>query len=258
MNDAHRRGRRKMRRQPRDQPLHFRDLLRLRGAVLFRPALDLPRDVIVAAAEVGKPERGGIKRMQPRQGRVHGVVDRGALGGLGRRHVRLPDDAAFDVIHEIERGSGNAGVVAVKHRRSDREALRVKRADHAELAVDGVRGRQQLARRLSPQHVTARRRLQEVRGVGLTPLELAHGEGRREVGEARSEKRFKPRGVDREPAGNLLGSGKRGLAVDRHGGVRGPICYVTFKLIGYALPMDLYHHDQVPFDSLGHQQGPAA
>jgi hypothetical protein len=185
--------------------------------------------------------------MQPRQGRVHGIVDRRAFCRLRRRHVRLPDDAAFDVIHEIERGSGNAGVVAVKHRRGDRKALRVQRADHAELAIDGVRGREQLARRLSPQHVTARGRLQEVCGIGLTALELAHAERRHEIGEARSEKRFEPRHVDREPAGKFLGSGKRGLAVNRHGDVRGPICYDTFKLIGYALPMDLYHHDQVPF-----------
>ena len=49
---------------------------------------------------------------------------------------------------------------------------------------------------------------------------------------ARSEKRFEPRDVDREPAGKFLGSGKRGLAVDRHGDVRGPICYATFKLTG--------------------------
>jgi hypothetical protein len=32
----------------------------------------------------------------------------------------------------------------------------------------------------------------------------------------RGEKGFEPRGIDREHAGNVLGSGKRGLTIDRY------------------------------------------
>ena len=153
--------------------------------------------------------------MQPRQRGVHGVIDRRALGGLGTGHVRLPDDAAFDVIHDIERRAGDAGIVAVDERRGDREALGTERADDAEFALDRVRGRQQLARRLSPEHVAACGRFQQVGGIGLAALELAHVQRACEVKQARGKKGFEPRGIDRERAGNVLGSGKRGLAIDR-------------------------------------------
>jgi hypothetical protein len=157
--------------------------------------------------------------MQPRQRGIHGVIDRCALGGLGIGHVRLPDDAAFDVIHDIERRAGDAEIIAVNERRGDREALGMQRADDAELAVDRVRGRQQLARRLSPQHVAARGRRQQVGGIGLPALELAHVQRTCEVRQARGEKGLEPRGIDGERAGSVLGSGKRGLAIDgRHGG----------------------------------------
>ena len=64
-----------MRGQPRDQPFHLLDRLGLRGAVLLRPALDLARHVIFAAAVIGKPDRRRIEAVQPRQRRVHGVED---------------------------------------------------------------------------------------------------------------------------------------------------------------------------------------
>src|SRR5262249_39081 len=82
-------------------------------------------------------------------------------------------------------------------------------------AVDRVRGREQLARRLAPQHVAARGRLQKVGGVGLAALELPRAERAGEIGQPRGEKGFEPRGIDGERAGDVLGPGKRGLAIDR-------------------------------------------
>ena len=158
--------------------------------------------------------------MQPRQRGVHGVVDRGALGRRGPRHVRLPDHAALDMRHQVERRAGDIGVVAVDERRGHREALRVERGDHPVLAIDGVRGRQQLARRLAPQHVAARGRRQEIGGIGLAALELAQLERAVEIGQARGEKGFEPRGIDGEPGGDVLGAGKCGLAIDRGHGDR--------------------------------------
>jgi hypothetical protein len=49
----------------------------------------------------------------------------------------------------------------------------------------------------------------------LAALELAHVQRTCEVKQARGKKGFEPRGIDRERAGNVLGSGKRGLAIDR-------------------------------------------
>src|SRR5262245_26687769 len=156
--------------------------------------------------------------MEPRERRVHGVVDRCAFGGLGIRHVRLPDDAALDVVHEIEGGTGDARVIAVEQRRGDWKFLRVQRADHAELAVDRMRGRKQLTRRLAAQHVAARGRLEQIGGIGLAALELAHAQRGHEVRQARGEINFEPRGIERERAANVLGAGKRGLAIDRRHG----------------------------------------
>jgi hypothetical protein len=120
--------------------------------------------------------------MQPRERGVHGVVDRRALARLCTRHVRLPDHATLDVGHEIERRAGDGRIVAIKHRRGHGKASCVERAGHAELAVDRVRGREQLARRLAPQHVAARGRLEKIGGIGLAALELAHAERPREIG----------------------------------------------------------------------------
>src|SRR5262245_21968620 len=156
--------------------------------------------------------------MEPRECRVHGVVNRRALGGLGIRHVRLPDDAALDVVHEIEGRAGDARVVAVEQRRGDRKFLRMERADHAELAVDRVRGRKQLTGRLAAQHITAGGRLEKISGIGLPALELAHAQWRREVRQSCREIGFEPRGLERERAGNVFGAGERGLAIDRRHG----------------------------------------
>src|SRR5260370_15599201 len=120
--------------------------------------------------------------MEPRERGIHGVVDSRALGGFGTRHVRLPDDAALGVLHDIERRAGDARVIAVEHRYGDWKFLRMERADDAELAVDRVRGWEQLARRLAPQHVAARGCFEKVGGIGLPALELAQGERRREIG----------------------------------------------------------------------------
>src|SRR5437588_12993925 len=108
--------------------------------------------------------------MQPRERRVHRVVDRRALGGLRIRHVRLPPAAALDVVHHIERRAGDGGIVAVDDRRCDRKALRMERADDTELAIDRMRGWEQLAWWLAAQHVAARGCLEKIGRIGLSAL----------------------------------------------------------------------------------------
>ena len=158
VHHARRLARRQMRRQPGDQPLHVLDRLRSRR-----------RGIASTSARPGarhNSRRGRnrtsrsrrIERMQPRDGRVHGVVDGRALGRIGRRHLRLPEHAALDIGHDEERRADDALVGAIEHRLGDREVLGGKRADDAVLAVHGMRGGQQLARRLAPQHVAPQRR----------------------------------------------------------------------------------------------------
>src|SRR4051794_32155700 len=142
-----------MPRQPFDQPLHLVELLCLRGAILLRPAVDLARDIILAAAEIRKPQARRVVAMQARESRYHHVIDRGALPRIGSRHLWIPEYPALDEAHHIERRSGNGLVGAVEHGLCNWKSLARQRLDDAEFAIDGMRRRQELARRLPPQHV---------------------------------------------------------------------------------------------------------
>src|SRR5438309_11733226 len=55
------------------------------------------------------------------------------------------------------------------------------------LAVDGVRGGQELARRLAPEHVLAVAGPEVIRGIRLPALELAHRHRPAEPGNARRQ-----------------------------------------------------------------------
>ncbi len=183
-------------------------------AILLRPALDLPGDVVLAAAEVAEPDRRRLEGVQPRQRRVHRVVDRRALDRRRLRHVRFPEHAAAHMAHEIERRTGDALVGAVEQRRGDRKALRMQRADHAELAVDRVRGRQQLAGRLAAQHVAPARRLDQVGRVRLAALELAQAERAGIAGQCGREIGVEPLRIDGERGRHRLHAGKCRLSID--------------------------------------------
>ena len=128
---------------------------------------------------------------------VHGVVDRGALGRVGAGHLRLPEHAAVDEAHHVERRAGDALVRAIDQRLGHRKFLRMQRADDAIFAVDRVRRRQQLARRLAAQDVTPRRRLQEISRVRLAALELLDCQRAGEARHMRVEISLKPRGIER-------------------------------------------------------------
>ena len=141
--------------EPVDQSLHVLDPLGLGRPILLRPARDLARHVILAAAVIAKTDCRGIERMQTRQRRIHAVVNLRAFCRVGFRHVRLPKNAAVGESHDKERSADNTFVLAIEERLGDRKALRVKSADHPIFAIDRMRGRQQLAGRLSAQDVTS-------------------------------------------------------------------------------------------------------
>jgi hypothetical protein len=100
------------------------------------------------------------------------VVDAGALRRRQLRQRYAGDDAAFDVIHHVERSADDRRVFAQQSRGRHRHVGAWQRAQDPVLALDQVRRRQQLARRLLPQHELLGRRLDQERGIGLTALEL--------------------------------------------------------------------------------------
>ncbi len=134
------------------------------------------------------------------------------------RQMRLPEDAPVDIAHHEKWGAHHLRVLAIDDRLRHREVLAVERRDHAEFAVDRMGGVQKLARRLAPQHIAARRRLQKIGGIRLPPFELAHSEWPGKFRHTGCKPRFEPRGVEAQRRGNILGAGERVLVVqDRHG-----------------------------------------
>ena len=181
---------------------------------MFRPALHLPRHVILAAAIIAKPDFGGIEAVQPRQRRVHGIVDLRALGGLRRRHMRFPEDATLDIGHDEERRADNAFISAIEERLGDRKSLPVERTDDPVFAVDGMRGRQQLSRWLAPQRVEPQRSLHQIGRIGLATLELADRDRPGKARDLIAQIGFEPAGVEAQALGDFARARKGVLAIE--------------------------------------------
>ena len=77
--------------------------------------------------------------MEPRERRIHRIIDCRAFGSRRIGHVRFPDHAAVDVTHHVKRRTDDVAVSAIEHRRGDWKALRIQRADDPELAVNRMR-----------------------------------------------------------------------------------------------------------------------
>ena len=101
-------------------------------------------------------------------------------------------------------------------RLGDREALAVQRADDAEFSIDRMGRRQQFAGRLAAQHITARRRFEQIGRIGLAALELLDREGAGEAANVAGEMIGKPCRVDTQRRGNLFRAGECVLSIDRH------------------------------------------
>jgi hypothetical protein len=220
VHQPHRPGRRQVARQPFDETLHVRDVVGLRSSILLRPALDLARHIVLTAPEISKPDRGGVEAMQAGDGRVRRVVDGRALGRIGGRQMRLPEHAAVDKAHDKERGADDFRIVAIGDRLRHREVLPVESGDDAEFAVHRMRRRQELARRLAAQHEAALRCLEKIGRIRLPALELAHRERPAKARDFGFEIGGEPCLIEAQRCGDLLGAGKRGLAIDAGHGVR--------------------------------------
>src|ERR1700733_2230218 len=135
-----------------------------------------------------------------------------------RRHFRqqcVPKDAALDVVLDVERAADHLTVLAQGMNRRHRPAGIFERWEHAKLAVDGMRRWQQLARRLAPEYIAARRRLHQKRRVGLTAGELLHVDGTGKPSDVTLHPRGETRRVEAVP--------RRGLPQARRWDVRGHV-----------------------------------
>ena len=203
-------------RQPFDQAVHLRDRVGRRRPVLLRPAIDLALEVVSRLAEALQPDRLVVDAVQRRDHAVHLVVDGGALA---RRHPRqrlLPEHAARDELHDVEREPDQPLVLAETVRARHGHAGAAERGDHAVLAVDGVRGGQELRgrRRLRAHHVAHLRRGEEERRVRLAALELGHRERAAKALDPFGEKRLQPPDVK---AVSLLNCGRHNGVGAHHG-----------------------------------------
>jgi len=183
-------------RQPFDQLVHRLDFLQLGSLVLLRPARDLALEIVAGPAEILQPDRAEVDRVQQRDHPVHLVPDRLPLGLHHPRQRLVPQHAPFHAIHHVEHRADHRVVFAQYVRPGDRESNRVQRTDHAILAVDRMRRRQQLARRLSAQRVALAAGAEAIGRIRLPPLELLDLERPAEILDVRAQVRFELRGVE--------------------------------------------------------------
>ncbi len=134
-------------RQPGDQIVHLLDLFRFGRLVLLAPASDLAREIIARLAVIGKADGGVIDAVQRGDHAVHFVVDRCALSLRHPRQRLVPQHAAFDAIHDVESAPNHVLVLAQGVGPRHRDIGLAQGADHAELAIHGMRRGQQLGRR---------------------------------------------------------------------------------------------------------------
>ena len=166
-------ARRDVPRQPIREPVDRRVVAGARGLPLLRPAPDLAREVVAGPSEPLEPDRPPIGHVEAGQRLDHAVIDAGARLARQLRQGRLPEDAAPQALHQVEGRADHAAVVAEQDRAGHRHVGLRERLDHPVLAVDGVGGGQELARRLLAQHVFAAIRDDQEGRVRLPAAHLA-------------------------------------------------------------------------------------
>jgi len=141
-------------RQPGDEIVHGRNALGLGGAILPRPARDLPLNVVARLAEALEPHSAVINGVQERNDAVELVPDGEALGLCHAGERLIPEHPAVDVIHQVECRADDGSILTQQVRPRHRKAGGMQRAYDGVLPVDGMCRRQQGAGRLAPQHKT--------------------------------------------------------------------------------------------------------
>jgi hypothetical protein len=198
--------------KPLDQAVDLGDLAGARELPLLRPAPELAGEVGAGPAVIGKAETGPIGRVQLRHGLGHGEVHGPPLLGLDARQRVVVEDAALDALHDVEGRADHVALGLEKQGRRHRHVGLRKRPHDPELAVDGMGGGQDLARRLLAQHETA-----VVEGDEEGRVRLPARDAGQPHGAAQARQRLAEEGVK---AGRVkLRRVRRGRSV-RHGRLR--------------------------------------
>ena len=176
MNDARRIILRNGGRQPLHKLVHRVELFRLRRLVLFRPAVDLAREVISGLAKIAKADLFVVDRVKIGERIGQRMEKRRARLASDFRQACIPEDAAFDKIHDEERRADDIGVFAECESLWRGEADSVQRRHHLVFALDRMRGGKELSRRLAAQNVFLVRRRNEIGRIRLAALEFLDGD----------------------------------------------------------------------------------
>ena len=208
--------RRQVFRQPLNQSIHRLDAPgRLVLEVLLRPAGDLPGHVGRGLAEIGEPNGGWVEPVQVGKRADECQRVRVSRRPLDRLERGIPEDPAVDVFHHVEPGADDGLVGTKRVRLRHRHAAAAERPDDPEFPVHRVRGGEQRARRLAPEHVALSRRFEQVSRIRLATLELPH-----------HDRTFEPRDVGIEVGGQAA-------CIDLHAGAHvGCRCW---RAVGWRL-----------------------
>ena len=158
--------------QEGDQPLHFRDIVGLRVAVLPRPARHLPFEIIAGFAEIAQLGGFWVDRVQ-----IGERIDELLVHSPPRVRIEVGKRAigvgpALRQLHHVKHRSDHIGVAAKRERCRHRKVERVKRRKKPIFAIDCVRRGKQPAEGLAPQHIIARRGTNAVGWVRLARREF--------------------------------------------------------------------------------------
>ena len=141
--------------EPGDEPLDRGVFAGSNRPPLVRPAPDLPGVEAAGPAVVAEPLRRRVDGMKRRQGLGQGAIHRATRLGLAAGQGAIVEHAPIEPLHDVERRTDDTPVVAKEKRPRNRHGAAREGRDNAMLAVDRVGGREEVARRLLPQHEAA-------------------------------------------------------------------------------------------------------
>ena len=175
-------------RQERDQPLHLRQIVGLRIAILARPAHHLPLEIIARFAKVAEARSLRVDDVQVGQ-----RIDQLLVHLPARRRVEVRESAirvrpSLRHLHHVEDGADDLRIVAQGQRLRNGEVERMQGREQPIFAIHCMSGGEQLPERLAPHDVVAGRSADAVGRVRLA---------RRKLGQL--ERALKPFDIRLEP-----------------------------------------------------------
>jgi hypothetical protein len=169
--------------QPGDQAVHVRIAPGLGILeILLGPAVDLALEIITRTAIVAKTYGLVVDHMELRHCGVHRIEDGRALGARDAGCGRVPEDSAFDHLHDVEPGTDHAVIDTQSLNPGNGKICLCQAHQHPGLPLDRMGALEQLTRWLAAQNIGFARCHQLVGGVGLTALELLDRKRSRKAG----------------------------------------------------------------------------